>query len=160
MSAGARAATPGLNLLQTGAGAEEARPGKTGQAGDMVAVEMGDDDGTDVPGRETERRQLVGDGIARLKSDRRDPAVEAFRERSGGGEEGRVIAGVEQHRPLVRMLDQGGEGGKDGGSESCVAAGHDGGVRTGPGAQDVDPAAFHGAAANPGATVRAVSTAS
>ena len=148
-----------LDLRQPGAGAEDAGPGKAGQARDVVAMEVGDDDGANVVRREAEGGQLVGDGVAGLETDRGGPTVEAFGKRLGGGEEGRIIAGVEQHRPLIRMDDQRSEGREDGRGETGVAAGHDGGMRTGPGAQDMDAAAFHDAA-SPGATVNAVSTAS
>ena len=148
-----------LDLRQPGAGAEDAGLGEAGQSGDVVAVEVGNDDGADVVRLKTEGGELVGDGLSRLQRHRRGPAVEAFGKRRGGGEEGGVIAGVEQDRPLVRMDDEGGEGGKDSGGQTGVAAGHDGGMRTGAGAQDMDAAALHDAASR-GATASAVSTAS
>ena len=85
---------------------DDARLGKIEQAGQVVGVQVRENDPADVGGREAPARQLRGDGKLGAQAQRRSAAVE--RERPAGGLllHARRIAGVPQAPAVLRVLDQ------------------------------------------------------
>ena len=82
------------------------RPSQVGERGDMVRVEVRDEDVGNIRRSKVKVRELIHDQIFFIQMDRSHPAVKTFREFFRLIEEAIGIASVEKHRTEFRVTKQ------------------------------------------------------
>ncbi len=118
----------------------EARPFQVGERGDVVRMEVGDEDMGNILWSKVKGRKLVDDQILLAQSDGSHPAIKALGEFLSLVEEAVGIARVEKHRAKVGMAKQREHGGE---ADLAPASAVDGDVFGGGAIACVQDVDFH-----------------